>query len=588
VDGSQCVDYGSGLFCQPEELSIAGEESTVCYYWNDGNAPSLILPSKHVTISGINTIVPACESGLQCNSQYVGDNAPDYGTCGNSSGWFDTCSDIKGCQYPQVCYDGKCSFPKNVSSGVEGNNPLSCMQGISTGICLTDYVCSSGNCIGKNDNIPATQSNDCLNGISSGYSIVTQTFQSMESDPTDRVTTASWKSSNVIIPPLGTSIDDRTLHFTTFEDSSSNVSALFHVIGDDNYYVTDSTSSTNHIVSSHIIGSLSVTGLTYTDTDVGMTLVTYTDNYEGTVLKVAYSTTGKYYCLVDYKWVSSVPTSPLSPLSQPPMPNNGFGFSIIYYSTMPTFSDTVLKLDPYDFSFYSFNVLNNSKIGHIYSVSVDDRQIDPNISDEELRIFFVGSNIVSGTTMTNTTFDQAGHLVSAKVSSATVQQASVDINAATFEMISYTNFSPDNNVRWCQSYIGKTMDKTMADKYCYAYKDTETQVVAIRPNLQFLWGSSYQPIFPYKPNAELIPVQIGVFNSMTKEPVENESYYIGVQQSNQTNFAGVDLRVSFENTDGVLAGAVDLDTVISVPFIDSSIDITTYLPQILLLTKTCT
>jgi len=553
-----CLNYGNNYyFCQPP-LVTPGGEGALCYYWNDTSIPQPALPLKNVTLNSVVTTVPSCATNFQCNSEGDVNGISEYGKCANSdpinvAGWFDNCSIVNGCQTPQVCVNGLCLFPFTLTSGLLDLQPLLCENGRSTGICLNNYTCNTNTnkCVGIGNGIPATSAASCNSGIG-GYNVVTQTFQDINSNSTNRLTTASWASAGLIVPGSINDSNINQVNFSTIETVNGNINAIFHIIGDNTYVIATTSSNTTVVISTNIRGLVTV-GL---------------NNFMGKVAKVDYTTTGNYYCIIEYT------------------PTSGPTFSNIYISTLSNFSDAVPYCTPYVVDYYLANLPFSFNSTYIYSVSVDDRIIDPNIIfPVDVRVFMTTGNNGS---YNNTQFNQQGRLASLRIVANTLLTVSQGLAITDFNLLSYTSSGAiDNTLVWCQAFVSRTMDPSLASQYCLGYQNDSNIALIYGPFPNLITNVGNTPVFPTRFYTNFTLNQIATYNSRSTDLFNDPCYYIGNQGLNTQQVAQVYLGLTWANIDANLPGDVDLNTKISVPFVAPINDNPGYAPKICMLTKTC-
>jgi hypothetical protein len=553
-----CINYSSNFyFCQSPNVTAGGESST-CYYWNDTSISQPAPPLKNVVIDNVLMTFPSCNSGLQCNAEgslSLGSTSsiiPTYGQCGvvpaatnlGGAGWFGGCSVIDGCQFNQVCLDGQCSFPTVLSNNLINYEPLSCQIGNSSGLCLNNYVCKGSyptgdaKCVGVGNGIPAIDNSSCVNGISSNYNVVTQTFQDINSDPTNRNITASWTSAGLTVPSFVNSSSINQINFSTFENSNFIILAIFHLIGSSTYIISSPSGNTTIAVSPAIVSS-------------------------GRVAKVGYTTTGNYYCVIEY-----------------------LNFANIYFSTFPNFSDCVPYFTSYTVRYYLGGNFTFSS-SFIYSVSVDDRVLNPSLGAVNVRVFMVTGNNGSYNT---SQYIQQGSLSSISLNGPSLASVSNSLNTFPFNLLSYNNnFSAiDNTIVWAEAAISRTMDITQASQYTYAYQFDSNQCVSYFPNpTDPNRNIRFTPIFPILNKSNFFINKIAAFNSRGTDLFNNPFYYVGNQQTSTIYSTQVFLGLTCTNQDEVLAGDVNLQTILSMPYPAPVNDVPNYRPKITLLTRTC-
>ncbi len=556
--GNVCLSYGDGYyFCQAPTIS-AGGESSVCYYWNDSTIPQPDPPIKNITDSNGEIItVPSCVEGLQCNSEGNVFGIPTYGTCGTPAGWFDFCSNINGCQPPQVCLDGMCIFPSTVNeSSLLILEPLSCENGISTGLCLNNYTCSTVNgartCVGVGNGVPAITANSCNSGMG-GYNVVVQTFQDIYSDPTDRLTTASWASATLTVPPSINTTNINQINFSTIETPFGDINAIFHIIGDNTYIISTPSGNINITISSAIRGNITVRGT----------------NFFGKVAKVGYTTTGNYYCLIEYTQIST-----------------GESFTNLFMSTLSNFSDAVARCIPYATYYYVGTTRYIYITQYIYTVSVDDRFINPYSGfPVDVRIFITSGNHGP---YSNNQFTQPGRLLSIRMTGTSLNQISQNLGTIHFNLLSYTlTGGIDSSIVWCQAFVSRTMDVTSASQNCLAYSSGSNIVSAYGPNPYSLANIGHAPLFPTRFYINFTMNQISTFNSRATDIFDDPCYYIANQGSNPFQIPQIYLGLTWADLNVTLPGDVDLNTLISVPFPLPAIDVPGYIPKITMLSRVC-
>ncbi len=551
-----CKNYANGFyFCQPPDVATAGDIGSTCYYWNDSNISQPSPPIKNVTIDEVITTVPSCATGFQCNNIGNLDNIeifPTYGQCGSaptvidnaSAGWFDQCTISNGCQSTQVCLNSQCSFPVTKVSNLITYEPLSCQNGNSNGLCLTNYSCKGNyptgdsKCIGVNNNIPAINLNSCLNGISSNYNVVMQTFQDINSDPTNRSTTASWSSAGLIVPASINSGNINQVNFSTFENNTFNILAIFHIIGQNSYIISSNSGNVTITISPVIVAG-------------------------GRVAKVGYTTTGNYYCVIEYA-----------------------GFANIYFSTLNNFSDCIPYFTSYNVRYY-IGGNNNFNSTYIYSVSVDDRILDPSLGAANVRVFMITGN--NGPYSTSQ-YLQQGRLCSINLNGPSLNAISNALNAFSFNLLSYNpNYTAiDSSLVWCEAFLSRTLDISQASQSCLGYQFNTTRAIIYganptNPNTNV----GFTPVFPINNISNRALNQITAFNSRSTDLFNNPCYYVANQGANSTYASQIYLGLTWISQDVVLPGEVDLTTLISMPFPSPINDSPGYRPKICLLTKTC-
>jgi len=550
-----CLNFEDNFyFCQPTN-TIPGEQNSVCYFWNDILIGQPLPPIKNVTIENILNTVPSCQNGFICSS--IGDftSINEYGQCidiNNSAGWFDQCSENNPCQASQVCLNNNCVFPTITNSNnLIEYSPLSCENGESSGFCLTNTTCSSVNnkrkCVGNNFNIPAINNDSCLNGIGSNYSIVQQTFADINSSQTDRLTTSSWTNSNLIVPNYINSGNIDNVNFSSFEDNTV-IKVIFHLIGNNFYNINNTTININNGIHGNVI--------------VGA------NTYFGKVSKVGYTTSGNYYCIIEYVLTAGVGDT---------------NFSNIYISTLSNFGDSIPYCKPYNVKYYiGGNLQFNSR--YLYSVSVDDRPINNNLN---LRIFFVSGN---NGPLANNLYTQAGRLCSIEMNGPSISSISNNLNLFSFDLLSYNlNYiTIDSSLVYCSAFLSRTMDISQASKYCYAYSVSASQTRIYGPNpTNINTNVAFTSGFPFINKNNLKLKSINIYNSRSIDLFNNPCYYIANQGNNIDYSNQIFLGLSWINQDVVLPADVNLSTLLSVTYTNNGNDIPGYRPKILLLTKVC-
>jgi len=556
-DNNVCLNFEDNFyFCQPENITIPGEQDSICYFWNDVSILQPLPPIKNVTVDNVLNTVASCQTGFTCSA--VGDftNIDEYGQCinlNNSAGWFDQCSITNPCQGSQVCLNNNCVFPTITTNNLIEYNPLSCENGESTGFCLENTTCSTVNtkrkCIGNNFNIPGTDLNSCLNGISNTYSVVQQTFADINSDSTNRLSTSSWTNGNFIIPNYINNATINQINFSSFEDI--NIKIIFHLIGNNFYNITSSNLNTTININNGIHGNINIGPNTYF----------------GKVAKVAYTNTGNYYCIIEYTLIAGIGAT---------------NFSNIYISTFPTFNDAVPYCTPYNVKYFiGGNFSFNSQ--YLYSVSVDDRPISNNLN---VRIFFVSGNEAS---LFDNLYNQKGRLCSITLSGLSLSSISNSLNLFSFDLLSYNfNYTQiDSTIVWCQAFLSRTMDLSQVSKYCYAYSFKASQTRIYGPNpTNINTNVGFTSSFPFLNKTNLSLNSISLYNSRSIDIFNNPCYYIGVQDTNLNYSNQIFLGLSWINQDVVLPADVNLSTLLSVTF-TTSVNEINYRPKILLLSHVC-
>lgn len=538
---------GTGVypsFCQPSNTSN-GLQNAYCSLWNDPNSTPITDGATYQYVDGV--VRPSCGNNYTCNNVRDTDGlATGDGICNVTGVWDGSCDSSTGCLNTQVCVQGRCKLPVDTNG-----NPdvFSCDRLNSTGLCFDNYKCVSSKCIGTNNNIPTVNINQCTSGLSSTRQIVWKYFDE-----------SSWKNSNIMLPSL---IGD--VYFTSFENS--NLTVIMHQFENNSYYTCSTTGYTEQKISSNIVGTFSTT-ISYVGTtvdnnpDFNATLIV---NYEGKADYVGYSTRGNYFTVIRYSVISTnYSSTPYGGIYYVPEISD---FSRIYYDTVTTFSNNALQYDGNNFPIYdNYNDGMSGKIiKYVYSISVDDRIIDFNFPNE-VRIFLVTNDILKPISSNNEgPLQRKGVLVSARMGD-------------TYYAVSRFNSdgSADYGITWCQALIYRTINSSNALRECYGRRDT-----LIRRYLSDLLGSYYGGAFPYEVKTNRYPQSIGMHNSsvfdLNKSRIAytlnyNSNYYLGS---------------SYNNQDSIIAGAVDQNTLLSVPFISANLDSVSYNPKILLYTKVC-
>lgn len=539
-----CLDFGNNYyFCQPDDITVPGSESSVCFYWNDTSIPQPAPPIKNVTIDSVLMTVPTCLNGLQCNAvgSLGNDNSdiiPTYGECGNLAGWFDQCSTLNGCQPPQVCISDICTYPAELINNLVELQPLSCLNGNSTGLCLNNYECNriTNMCQGISNGIPAVNNNSCVNGIG-GYNVVIQEFQNIDSDPTNRLETASWNSAGLIVPSTINDSNINQVNFSTFEKTSGVINAIFHIIGNNFYVISTPTGNTTITIS----------------------------NISGRIVNVGYTTTGNYYCVAEYS-----------------------GFANLYLSTLANFSDIIiLATNSYSIHYYSGSVSMIFRSGYIYSVSVDDRSLNSNVAISDVRIFLVTGN---NGPYTSTQLIQQGSLISARIIAPNLATVSYSLSSQLFDLLSYTNSGTiDATLVWCQAFLSRTIDVNLASKYCIGYRAGDNTALAYGPNPYSLSNVANTPgVFPVNRfYVNFTMNQITMYNSRSTDLFNDPCYYVANQGQNNTQVSQIYLGLSFASENVFLPGDVNLNTKLSVPIPSPILDVPNYIPKITILTRVC-
>lgn len=591
-------------FCQPQGITT-GTIGAYCYFWTQFNAPP-VTDGNYKFIGPSNDLVPvpACDTNSVCSMprNESGDpiNSPltGYGTCGLIGDWNGTCDNVTGCQLPQVCINGTCNFPVDE----KGKLPLACDPAFSTGVCLTGYRCSSdyNQCLGLNSgNIPANNASFCASGhISPANQIVYQFFQkNVEPIPT-RLTNASWLNANIILPSALTGVPYYNLTFTSFH-SVNGIAALFHIFGSNVHYICSSTSFILSTLSSNIVGTF-LTTITYTGTDqFGDPIQDAVDvTYTSSVDYVGYTTRGNYYAGVRY--TISTPVNFPSPVF-PNVPQPLFtDFTRIYYDSDPTFANNILTFDSvtgvptYTKYFeYSTDVIP-MVVKYIYSISVDDRIINPD-EPNSVRFFMVvqtgsSDDALPPTTAVNDPIDatlvqRSGALISINVNDYTT---SSDFYPLIFVGLSYsifiTNYGTlEYNMVWCQCYIFRTMTVLNPEKQCFARENGTVSDIGLVRMYQSTTGQFYVLLFPYisREGQHFRLRQISMYTSRSFDITQASITYI----VNDRN--GDYLSLSYLFSDNSIAANVGSNTSVSVPFVSAQLDILGYLPRVLLYTPVC-
>lgn len=592
-------------FCQPNG-TVTGGVGSFCYFWSQPTAPPVTDGGYYKFLGPSDDLVqvPACSSSSVCavprdsNGVPINPPATGYGMCGLVGNWNGACDSVTACQLPQVCINGLCDFPLDQ----QGQLPLACDANTSTGICLTGYQCSSDvtTCLGTagNTNIPANDGTGCVSGnVSSSNQIVYQLFQTNVAVDPNRLTDASWLNLNTILPAVLTGIPYYNLTFTSFH-SSTGISALFHIFGDNNNYICTDTSYTLNTLSSNVIGVFPTT-IAYTGTDNNNNPIPATVNitYTSIVDYVGYSTRGNYYAVVRYTLSLPVnyPSPPYPNVSQPLLTD----FSRIYYDTDPTFVNNNITFDPitglptYTQYFEYVTDTTPFNVQYIYSVSVDDRLINAN-EPNSVRFYMVVQNTTNSSAMPPTTAtndiitgfpQQSGALVGLNASNYT---DSTSFYPLTFIGVSYSIFEAnygdiEYNIVWCQAYVYRTMIIASPESQCFARENGSDFNPNIIRMYQSIFGQFFVGLFPYSIlEAENINLrQLGIYTSRSFDITQGSYIYIITDRN------GDHLITSYLSEDNSVAANVGINTSVSVPFVSADIDVLGYVPRVLLYTPVC-
>lgn len=551
-------------FCQPSNTSN-GLQGAYCSLWNDPNGQIVTDGGSYQYVDGL--IVPSCSNGYTCN--IVRDNngltTSSNGFCSLTGDWDGTCDSTIGCQNPQVCVQGRCILPITTDG-------ISCDRLNSSGICLDDYKCNTSNkCVGVNGNIPAVASTNCYANLSAAKNIVWKYFDS-----------SSWTNSQINIPALFDTLDSYNIFFTSTEQSDNSLSALFHQFSTNNYYICNNIGYTEYKLSSNIVGNFT-TNINYVGTD--------TDNnpdfnasvevkYSGVADYVGYTTRGNYFTVVRYTVVSSVYSSP--PFGGIYGIPNIQNFSRIYYDTVQDFSNNVLAINGYpEYSYYN-NDIEGKIITYIYSISVDDRIIDPNFPNSARIFLVVGDTDAPVNSVNEGSSQRNGVIVSVQIDTSNLQDYTLTYYVVSRSNVIVDNGAADYSMTWCSAYIYRTINTNGALKECYG-KSNDTTRGSIRKYISTFPGFYFREDFPYetREGESKYLSSIGIFSSKVLDSVKSSIAYIFKDNSDYY------LGSSKYGLDYKLPGSVDNKTLLSVPSVSSNLDTINYKPKILLYSKTC-
>jgi hypothetical protein len=597
--GHTCSESGgNGInFCQPNVAT--GSVGAYCYIWNQPDTTAVLDGNyKYITLGGQLVTVPSCDNKSVCNivrdanGRAINTPLPNYGTCSLTGNWNGQCDINFGCQNPQVCVQNKCTFP--VEEGPL-KFPLSCDSNHSTGICLNNYTCSADNheCLGKeNNNIPVTAGTQCEFGhISSRRNIVFQYFQTNILPTTDRLNTSSWQNTGIAFPIELDGISSENIYFTSFEEKNNNILVLLHNFTSSNFFICNTTGFIKYTVSSNIVGAFTA-NITYngtiTPTPSGVNLINpkaiVPVTYDGSPDYIGYTTTGNYFAVIRYTMRTPSYPSPQFPGASQPILSD---FSKVYYDTSPDFKNSNLSTNSTTGEF-QYILSDFGQIKYIYSISVDDRIINPSFPNS-VRIFMVMNLFGFGQppvnsineTIVNTSPKRSGALVGIDF------DRTINYNNLTFTLLSYYNDGvlkghPDFSITWCYAYIFRTMDTLKAYQQCFAKSAVDFKIRAYFPPVtqdSFL-SSHYTVLFPYQ-NDSLYLSKISIYTSKVFDLSHSIAAYIVI--SNIDTYLGD----STLGRDNVLPATVDINTLLSIPYPDSILDTFGYIPRILLISKVC-
>lgn len=626
VDGYLCSPASltpiasTPYFCQPVGVDT-GSNNSLCYLWTQQGAP---IPTdgefyKYVDINDVLTAVPSCDTFSVCNinRSFVdglpglgNEPVPGYGFCNPIGQWNGPCPQNVGCQVPQVCINSQCEFPLQASTDPNANGikfPLSCDDTHSTGICLTNYSCSPDFtlCLGENDNIPVTAGSQCVSGnMSTTSSIVLQDYQ-QDSDPSpDRLTTASWTNTGIMIPAALDGVPSYNITFTSFE-SDSGISALLQQFTNNVYYICTTSAATEYTISANIVGNFT-TNVSYTGTLNGNPdpTATVSVSYIGNADYVGYSMLGNYYCVVRY--TIQPYTYPSPPFAGYPLPLLG-DFSRIYYDTDPTFANSNLTTDPTTGSYIYIQYLpdsttsTNLHVSYIYHASVDDRVIDPNFTTS-VRMFIVVQDMENINTgppqnainenVTLGSLQQPGAVIALDFDSTLPYYSLVFSGVSLFPNASGVGVL-DYTLTWAEPYISRTMEITNPLQQFYAKPQQSDNSNLGRLRLYYPSTSTfffYNPI-PYQTNEGEVRYCVNPNFYTSKHLDLNGGLMICIAEYSTTFNPGVILDVYFNgsinNIDFVLPATVTINSLPNIPFVSADLDTIGYIPKILLFSNVC-
>ena len=537
-------------FCQPSNTAN-GLQRSYCSLWNDPNGQIVTDGGTYQYVDGL--VAPSCATGYTCNiiRDSNGLTTSMNGFCTTTGFWDGNCNSDLACQNPQVCIQGRCKLPIN--------DVLSCDRLNSTGICLNGYRCNNLNkCVGLNSNIPVVNSSDCQTSISNGRNIVWKYFDN-----------SSWTNSGLYVPSSLDNIDSYNIYFTSFE-SQTGLTALLHQFESNSYYICSTTGYIECKISNNIVGNFT-TNISYNNGFVQV-------NYIGSPDYVGYTTRGNYFTAVRYTVISTNYSSP--PLTDPPIIQD---FTRIYYDTLQDFSNNVLSFTSNGDPFYNyyFDDTTNRILKYVYSISVDDRIIDPNFLNSG-RIYLVTNEQDKPINSVNEGDSQkSGVLVSVQINT------NIFNNSSIYNIVSRSNFiinggEPDYTITWCSAYIYRTINITNILKECYGRSNYDLGGKIRKYNSTYS-AMYYIEDFPYETmeGDSKYPSSISLYSSKTFDLVKSSIAYI-VKENNKYNLGS-----SKNKFDTIIAASVDNKTLLSVPHNSSSLDTLSYRPKILLYSKVC-
>lgn len=598
-----CSSSGSGNinFCQPN--IDTGTTGAYCYLWNQPGAPEVTNGSyKFITLNAGFVTVPSCSSDLVCNIVRDFNGLPfnsaieGYGFCSFRGEWNGSCNNSIGCQNPQVCINGKCSFP------VEDNKlnfPLSCDFLHSTGICLNNYTCSADNheCLGKENNtIPVTNATQCgFGNVSSRRGIVYQYFQKDLSVTFDRLITASWDNTGISFPTEYDDIASSNIYFSSFEQKNNSILVILHTFTSKDFFICSTAGKTKYTVSSNIVGNFTASPIyngTTINGDLNATAIAVA-NYSGYPDYVGFTTTGNYYTVIRYTLLNVIyPTTQFPNAKQPVLTD----FSRVYYDTSPDFKNSNLTINSTTGQFVYTNYTSNfgtDNVKYVYSISVDDRVINPSFPNS-VRIFMSMNSVSSsGLPPINSINETNPDDISSSLVQRTGALISIDFDSSinyyikSFHILSYSQSIGDNGVilydiTWCHAYINRTMDTLKASEQCYAKSNTIFNSVVL---LYFPSVSGYNNTFsfPYDTGegSGIYPYKISLYSSKSFDLTYSSIAYIAKKGSDTY------LGLSYLAHDFILPATVNFDTMLSIPYPDTSLDTLDYKPRLLLISKVC-
>jgi hypothetical protein len=532
-------------FCQPSNTSN-GLQDAYCSLWNDPNSTPVTNGGTYQYVDGV--VRPSCTNNYTCNNNRGGDGlATADGVCNVTGVWDGDCDSSTGCLNPQVCVQGRCKLPVDISGLPD---VFSCDRLNSTGLCFDDYKCVNTKCIGVNSNIPAVTGNQCTTSLSTTRQIVWKYFDE-----------SSWKNSNIVLPPLTGDV-----YFTSLEDG--NLTVLMHQFENNSYYICSSNGYTEQKISSNIVGTFSTT-ISYMGTTIDNNpdfTAILTVDYEGKADYIGYTTRGNYFTVIRYTVTNTNYTStPYGGIYSIPEISD---FSRIYYDTVTTFSNNTLQFDGNNYPVYNYynDGMSVKIIKYVYSVSVDDRVIDFNFPNE-VRIFIVTNDTLKPISSNNEGLSQRkGAIVSARMGDTYYPVSKFNSDGST-----------DYGLTWCQACIYRTINSNNALRECFGRTNLLT-----RRYISNVIGRYYTSAFPYEEKTNRYAQSIGMHNSsvfdLNKSRIAYTLNYLG-------NYY---LGTTYNNQDSIIVGAVDENTILSVPFISTNLDSISYNPKILLYTKVCT